>query len=75
VGDSIVGSFSIEAPDGATGQTVTGGPSVEANAPVSGAPTGRLTTQFTAGDTPGTYITTFVMDGGNSQQMHVEVVE
>lgn len=73
VGDAAIGSFSIEAPDGATGQTVSGGPSVEANSPVSGAPSSRLTAQFTAGDTPGRYVTTFEMDGGNSLQMFVDV--
>ena len=36
VGDVVIGSFSIEAPEGATGQTVIAGPSVEAIAPVSG---------------------------------------
>jgi hypothetical protein len=75
VGDATIGSFSIDAPDGATGQTVTGGPSVEANAPVSGAATGRLTAQFGAGDTAGRYVTTFEMDGGNSLQMFVDVAE
>lgn len=72
---TVIGSFTIEAPDGATGQTVTGGPSVAFDAPVSGAPTGRLTAQFTAGDLPGTYVTTFSMDGGTSQEMVVEVAE
>ena len=75
MGEQVIGSFSIDAPDGATGQTVTGGPSVEAAAPVSGYETGRMTAQFTAGDTAGTYVTTFEMDGGNSLQMHVEVAE
>lgn len=74
VGDATIGSFSIDAPEGATGQTVMGGPSVEFNAPVSGAPTVRLTATFTAGDTPGAYVTTFEMDGGGSQQMYVGVV-
>jgi hypothetical protein len=75
VGDATVGSFSIEAPDGATGQAVSGGPSVEANAPVAGLPSARLTAQFTAGDTPGRYVTTFEMDDGNSLQMFVDVAE
>ena len=70
-----IGSFTIEAPAGATGQSVSGGPSMDFAAPVSGAPTGRLTAQFVAGDTPGTYVTTFELDGGNSQQMYVEVSE
>ncbi len=74
-GDSVIGSFTIEGPDGATGQSVSGGPSVAFDAPVSGVATGRLTATFTAGDTPGSYVTTFEMDGGNSQQMHVNVAE
>lgn len=73
--DATVGSFSIDAPTGATGQSVSGGPSVEFNAPVSGAPTGRLTAQFSAGDTPGRYVTTFELDGGNSLQMFVDATE
>jgi hypothetical protein len=74
-GDAVIGSFTIEAPEGASGQSVAGGPSVEFNAPVSGVPTGRLTAMFTAGDTAGSYVTTFELDGGTSQQMHVEVAE
>jgi hypothetical protein len=74
-GDATLGSFSIDAPAGATGQSVSGGPSVEFNAPVSGAPTGRLTAQFSAGDTPGRYVTTFELDGGNSLQMFVDATE
>jgi len=74
-GDAVIGSFSIAAPDGATGQSVSGGPSVEIDSPVSGVPTGRLTASFTAGDMAGTYVTTFEMDGGNAQQMFVTVPE
>ena len=73
LGDEVIGVFSIDAPEGATGQSVSGGPSVEFAAPVSGVPTGRLTAEFTAGDTPGTYVTTFELDGGATQQMFVEV--
>lgn len=72
-GDAVIGSFSIEAPEGAAGQTLTGGPSVGIDSPVSGLEVGRLTAAFTAGDTPGTYVTTLQLDGGNSVQMHVEV--
>ncbi len=75
VGDEIIGAFTIEAPAGASGQTVTGGPSVEFDAPVSGVPTGRLSAQFTAGDMPGSYVTTFQMNDGNTQQMFVDVAE
>jgi hypothetical protein len=75
VGDETIGSYRIEAPEGATGQSVGAEPSVAFEAPVSGAPTGRLTAVFTAGDMPGTYVTTFELDGGTSQQMFVEVAE
>lgn len=74
-GDAVIGSFSIDAPEGATGQSVSGGPSVEIASPVSGIPTGRLTATFTAGDASGQYVTTFEMDGGNTQQMFVTVAE
>jgi hypothetical protein len=73
-GGRTVGHVVIDAPPGARGQTVAGGPStLHAPAPVLGLPTGRLTATFTAGDTPGTYLTTFTMNNGNSLQMHVEV--
>jgi len=72
---AVIGTYSIAAPDGATGQSVSGGPSVDATAPVLGKASGRLTTTFTAGDLPGDYVTTFEMDGGNVQQMHVTVAE
>ena len=74
-GGKAIGSFTIEGPDGATGQSVSGGPSVEMVAPVSGAPAGRLTAVFTAGDKPGMYVTTFQVEGGFTQQMFVKVVE
>jgi hypothetical protein len=70
---AVIGTFSIAAPDGATGQSVSGGPSVDAVAPVLGKEAGRLTASFTAGDSPGDYVTTFQMDGGNAQQMFVSV--
>ena len=72
---AVIGSFTIDAPEGATGQSVSGGPSVDATAPVLGKATARLTATFTAGDMPGDYVTTFEMDGGNSLAMHVTVSE
>jgi hypothetical protein len=72
---AVIGTYSIAAPDGATGQSVSGGPSVDATAPVLGKAAGRLTATFNAGDLPGDYVTTFEMDGGNTQQMHVTVAE
>jgi hypothetical protein len=71
----VIGSYTIEAPEGATGQSVAGGPSIEGNTPVVGAPAGHLTAAFTAGDQAGQYVTTFQMDGGTSQQMFVTVAE
>jgi Ca2+-binding RTX toxin-like protein len=70
---SVIGSFTIEAPAGALGQSVSGDPSVLSDIPGTSDKAGRLTATFTAGDTPGLYVTTFVLDGGNSQQMQVEV--
>ena len=72
-GDRLIGWFTIEAPMGASGQTVSADPSVLSVVPGSMAEAGRLTTSFIAGDTPGLYVVTFRMVGGNSQQMQVEV--
>jgi hypothetical protein len=75
-----VGKFSISSPPGATGQKVSGGPSVALPAtPVIGktfddpVPVGRLTASFTAGSQPGRYFTTFELNGGNSVTMIVDV--
>jgi len=70
---SVIGSFTIDAPAGALGQSVSGDLSVLSDIPGTADEAGRLTATFTAGDTPGLYVTTFVLDGGNSQQMLVEV--
>lgn len=76
----VVGRFKINAPKGATGQKVTGEPSIKMpGTPVIGnsfgapIPSGRLTAMFTAGSTPGRYVTTFEMNGGNSVSMVVDV--
>jgi hypothetical protein len=78
----LIGRFSISSPKGATGQSVSGGPSVGLpGTPVIGAtfgapvPAGRLTALFTAGSQPGRYFTTFQLYGGNSATMVVDVVE
>lgn len=75
-----VGSFSISAPNGASGQKVDGTPSVKIpGTPIIGKsfdkpmPAGRLTTWFTAGSKPGRYFTTFKLDGGNDVTMIVDV--
>jgi hypothetical protein len=75
-----VGRFTIEAPEGATGQKISGEPSKKIpSTPVIGKtfgapiPVGRLTTRFTAGSKPGRYTTTFEFDGGTSATMIVDV--
>ena len=68
-----IGRFTIEAPPGAQGQYVTCTPSVLSELPAATGKAGRLTASFTAGDTPGMYVTTFELDDGNSQRMQVEV--
>lgn len=80
-GGKVVGHFNISVPHGATGQKVSGGPSVKIPAtPVIGKtfgapiPTGRLTAIFVAGSKPGRYFTTFQLHGGNSATMVVDVV-
>jgi hypothetical protein len=77
----LIGRFSISSPNGATGQSVSGGPSVGLpGTPIIGGtfgapvPTGRLTASFTAGSEPGRYFTTFELYGGNSATMVVDVV-
>ena len=81
-GGKEVGRFAFSGPPGAMGQKVTGGPSIAIPAtPVIGKtfgepiPTGRLTTQFTAGSVPGRYYTTFSLKGGNSVTMVVDVTD
>lgn len=75
-----VGTFSISAPSGAHGQKVEGEPSIKIpGTPIIGKsfgkpiPSGRLTTNFTAGSKPGRYFTTFSLNGGNSVTMIVDV--
>ena len=73
-GRKVVGQIFIDAPHGARGQQVMdGGPSTLINAPVLGAPTGRLIVDFVAGDRPGTYVITLQMNNGNSVDMQVDV--
>jgi hypothetical protein len=79
--ETKVGTVTISTPVGATGQGVSGGPSVKIpGTPLIGSsfgapiPTGRLTAIFTAGSEPGRYFTTFTLDGGNSATMVVDVL-
>ena len=71
---SVVGRVILDAPGGATGNIVfTESPSVKINAPVTGVPTGHMVAKFRAGSTPGDYLVTFKLIGGNSIQMFVAV--
>ena len=75
-GRRVVGRIFIRAPRGATGQSVTGGPSTLLSpSPLLGLESGRLTVLFTAGSAPGKYVTTLSMNRGNRVRMHVEVVD
>lgn len=77
----IIGRFTISSPPGATGQRVSGGPSVTLpSTPVIGdtfgspVPVGRLTASFTAGSEPGRYFTTFELYGGTHATMFVDAL-
>jgi hypothetical protein len=74
-GNRVIGQISIDAPRGASGQEIAGGPSVLINAPVKGLPTGRLTVQFTAGDEAGLYTTKLRMNNGTSVTMYVTATD
>jgi len=74
-GGKVVGHVSIQAPKGATGQEVSGGPSVAFVAPVKSEDTGLLTVEFKAGDTAGLYTTTLRMNNGNSVTMYVTATD
>ena len=74
-GDRVIGTVSMRTPRGATGQEISGGPSVLINAPVKGEPTGRLTVQFKTGDTVGLYTTTLRMNNGTSATMYVTATD
>jgi hypothetical protein len=73
-GRRVVGHVKIDAPRGASGQQIRAlGPSTPLVGPILNLDTARLTAQFTAGDTPGVYTTTFSMNNGTSVQMFVQV--
>ncbi len=72
-GDRTVGHVRIDAPDGATGHSVAGGPSVAINAPVKGIPAGLLVVNFTAGSASGRYTSEVSVVGGNSMTFFVDV--
>ena len=72
-GTTVVGDIRIVSPEGASGQTVAGGPSTPVNVFLFGVPAGRLTAEFTAGNTPGDYAATYSLIGGNSVTMYVTV--
>ena len=81
-GNATIGHVFIDAPRGATGQAIEvnplGCPTVLPAAPVIGGtpgigpdPVGRLDMQFRAGNVPGRYTTTILLNNGNSQRMVV----
>ncbi len=74
-GDEIIGIITMRTPLGATGQEISGGPSILINAPVKGFATGRLTVQFKAGDMEGLYTTTLRMNNGTSATMYVTATD
>ena len=70
----VIGHVNITAPKDATGHEIfTEQASSLTNAPISGIPAGRLTSFFRAGHSTGQYELNFVINGGNSVQMFVEV--
>jgi hypothetical protein len=75
-GDRVIGTVLMRTPRGATGQEISGGPSVLLDeAPVKSLPTGRLTVQFKTGDTVGLYTTTLRMNNGTSVTMYVTATD
>jgi len=74
-GSRVIGQISIDGPEGAIGQEIAGGPSILINAPVKALPSGRLTVQFTAGDTAGLYTTTLRMNNGTTVTMYVTATD
>ena len=73
-----IGAFTINAPEGAAGHRLEGGPSVALDSePVFGTPipTGHFTAQFTAGSEPGRYRTLLQLDGGDPITMIVDAAE
>ena len=77
--DSAVGHIAIDAPSGATGQSVRVDDalmppqSVAFNAPVKGIPTARLPVRFKAGSASGRYTIVVSLVGGNSMSFFVDV--
>ena len=77
-----IGSFEIHAPQGASGQTLTGVQSVTIpGTPVIGKtfgdliPAGRMTARFKAWNVTGRYETILHLEGGNSVKMIVDAVQ
>lgn len=71
----VVGSVSISAPAGATGQSIAStGPSSLVNEVFFGQETARFEAQLTVGDELGEYVSTFTLNDGTTQQLTVNVV-
>ena len=75
----LVGQVFIDSPANAVGQQVVlmnsdglpAAPVIGGTPGIGPQPVGRLQLQFFAGSEPGEYVTTLVLTGGNSVQMHV----
>jgi len=75
----LVGNIYVDAPAGASGQDVylvnsdglPAAPVIGGTSGIGPQPVGRLQLQFVAGSETGAYVTTLMLNGGNSTQMHV----
>lgn len=75
-GHKVVGHVSIDAPPGSAGEMVfTAQPSSAFDAPVTGLPSALLRVFFRAGSATGEYVASFKLNGGNSAQMFIRVVD
>lgn len=73
-GEDVIGHVTISAPYGATGQAVfTEEPATIINSPLSALPTARMTSFFRAGNITGQYVLNFMLTGGNTLEMFVDV--
>lgn len=73
-GEDVIGHLTISAPDGATGQAeFTEEPATIINSPLSALPTARMTSFFRAGNVAGQYVLNFMLTGGNTLEMSVDV--
>jgi hypothetical protein len=77
--EKLVGHIFVDAPSGASGQDVylvnsdglPAAPVIGGTPGIGPQPVGRLQLQFVTGSEAGEYVTTLMLNGGNSVQMHV----